>query len=137
MRKIVLQSSICSVVVMFFIIVMLTGCSSIKDKIPSFWDDNQSFVVIEIRQSVLDLDCKQPHAPQVAIIKKHVDWLILYSQVKDTRDVLRLVKPMNDTVNDFYDRSMVKQGSEAYCNMKKKILDTQSLTVAKAVLGRF
>jgi hypothetical protein len=119
------------------LVVLLVGCSTIKDKIPSFWDDNQSRSVIDIRQSVLDLDCKQPHAPQVAVIKKHMDWLIIYSQVKDTRDVLRLVKPMNETVNDFYDRSMVKQGSEAYCNMKKKILDTQSGTVAKAVIGRF
>ena len=115
----------------------LIGCSTIKDKIPSFWDDNQSKAVIDIRQSILDLDCKQTHAPQVAVIKKNVDWLIIYSQVKDTRDVLRLVKPMNETVNDFYDRSMTKQGSEAYCNMKKKVLDVQSSTVAKAVIGRF
>ena len=118
-------------------ILLLVGCSTIKDKLPSFWDDNQSRAVIDIRQAVIDLDCKQPHAPQVEKIKKHMDWLIIYSQIKDTRDVLRLVKPMNDTVNDFYDRSTVKQGSETYCNMKKKIMDTQSGTVAKAVLGRF
>lgn len=117
--------------------MLLVGCSTIKDKIPSFWDDNQSRAVIDIRQSVLDLDCKQPHAPQAAVIKRHMDWLIIYSQIKDTRDVIRLVKPMNDTVNDFHDRSFTKQGSEAYCNMKKKIMDTQSATVAKAVLGRF
>lgn len=120
-----------------FTLLLLVGCSTIKDKIPSFWDDNQSRAVIDIRQAVIDLDCKQPHAPQVAEIKRHMDWLILYSQIKDTRDVLRLVKPMNETVNDFYDRSVTKQGSEAYCNMKKKIMDTQSSTVAKAVLGRF
>lgn len=120
-----------------FTLLLLVGCSTIKDKIPSFWDDNQSRAVIDIRQAVIDLDCKQPHAPQVAEIKRHMDWLILYSQIKDTRDVLRLIKPMNETVNDFYDRSVTKQGSEAYCNMKKKIMDTQSSTVAKAVLGRF
>ena len=119
------------------LIFLLVGCSTIKDKIPSFWDDNQSRAVIDIRQSVVELDCKQPHALQVAAIKMNVDWLVLYSQAKDTRDVLRLVKPMNDTVNDFYERSLVKQGSEAYCNMKKTILDTQSSTVAKAVIGRF
>jgi hypothetical protein len=119
------------------LIFLLVGCQTIKDNIPSFWDDNQSKAVIDIRQAVLSLDCKQPHAPQVAVIKKNMDWLIIYSQVKDSRDVLRLVKPMNETVNDFYDRSTVKQGSEAYCNMKKKILDAQSDTVAKAVIGRF
>jgi hypothetical protein len=137
MRKITVQSTVTGVVLLSLILLTLTGCSTIKDKIPSFWDDNQSRAVIDIRQSVLDLDCKQPHAPQVAVIKKHMDWLIIYSQVKDTRDVLRLVKPMNETVNDFYDRSMVKQGSETYCNMKKKVLDAQSSTVAKAVIGRF
>jgi PBP1b-binding outer membrane lipoprotein LpoB len=124
-------------IVILALTLTLVGCSTIKDKIPSFWDDNQSKAVIDIRQSILDLDCKQAHAPQVAVIKKNVDWLIIYSQVKDTRDVLRLVKPMNETVNDFYDRSMTKQGSEAYCNMKKKVLDVQSSTVAKAVIGRF
>jgi hypothetical protein len=124
-------------IITLILTLSLIGCSTIKDKIPSFWDDNQSKAVIDIRQSILDLDCKQTHAPQVAVIKKNVDWLIIYSQVKDTRDVLRLVKPMNETVNDFYDRSMTKQGSEAYCNMKKKVLDVQSGTVAKAVIGRF
>jgi len=124
-------------IITLMLTLSLIGCSTIKDKIPSFWDDNQSKAVIDIRQSILDLDCKQTHAPQVAVIKKNVDWLIIYSQVKDTRDVLRLVKPMNETVNDFYDRSMTKQGSEAYCNMKKKVLDVQSSTVAKAVIGRF
>lgn len=137
MRKIVAQSTVTAIVLISLVVLTMTGCSTIKDKIPSFWDDNQSRAVIDIRQAVLDLDCKQAHAPQVAVIKKHMDWLILYSQVKDTRDVLRLVKPMNETVNDFYDRSMTKQGSEAYCNMKKKIMDTQSGTVSKAVLGRF
>ena len=137
MRKIVAQSTVTAIVLISLVVLTMTGCSTIKDKIPSFWDDNQSRAVIDIRQSVLDLDCKQPHAPQVTVIKKHMDWLIIYSQVKDTRDVLRLVKPMNETVNDFYDRSMVKQGSEAYCNMKKKVLDAQSSTVAKAVIGRF
>ena len=119
------------------LIFLLVGCSTIKDNIPSFADDNESKVAIDIRQSVIELDCKQPHAPQVAVIKKNVDWLILYSQTRDSRDVLRMVKPMNDTVNDFYNRSTTKQGSEAYCNMKKKVLETQSGAVAKAVIGRF
>lgn len=137
MRKIVAQSTVTAVVLISLVVLTMTGCSTIKDKIPSFWDDNQSRIVIDIRQSVNNLDCTQPHAPQVEIIKKDVDWLVLYSQTKDTRDILRLVKPLNDTVNDFYNRSLTKQGSESYCKMKKQILETQSSTVAKAVLGRF
>ena len=44
--------------------VALTGCASVKDMIPSFQDPNQSAKIIDVRQSVAQLDCKQPHAPQ-------------------------------------------------------------------------
>ena len=55
-------------------VALLQGCATfsfqnIKDQIPSFWDDNQSRSVIDIRQSVEKLNCKEPHAPQVKVIK--------------------------------------------------------------------
>jgi hypothetical protein len=46
-------------------------------------------------------------------------------------------KPMESTVDDFYKRSLEKQGTEIYCDIKKKILITQSSAVAKTVIGRF
>jgi hypothetical protein len=124
------------------IVALLQGCASfsfqnIKDQIPSFWDDNQSRSVIDIRQSVEKLNCKEPHAPQVKVIKDNIQWFILYSDSKGTKDVLTLVKPMESTVDDFYKRSLEKQGTEIYCDIKKKILITQSSTVAKTVIGRF
>jgi hypothetical protein len=93
--------------------------------------------VIDIRQSVEKLNCKEPHAPQVKVIKDNIQWFILYSDSKGTKDVLTLVKPMESTVDDFYKRSLEKQGTEIYCDIKKKILITQSSTVAKTVIGRF
>jgi len=123
-------------------VALLQGCATfsfqdIKDQIPSFWDDNQSRSVIDIRQSVEKLNCKEPHAPQVKVIKDNIQWFILYSDSKGTKDVLVLVKPMESTVDDFYKRSLEKQGTEIYCDIKKKILITQSSTVAKTVIGRF
>jgi hypothetical protein len=123
-------------------VALLQGCATfsfqdIKDQIPSFWDDNQSRSVIDIRQSVEKLNCKEPHAPQVKVIKDNIQWFILYSDSKGTKDVLTLVKPMESTVDDFYKRSLEKQGTEIYCDIKKKILITQSSTVAKTVIGRF
>jgi hypothetical protein len=117
----------------------LSGCAAIKEQIPSFWDDNQSAKVIDIRQSVAQLDCKQPHAPQAKRIKDNIQWLHLYSESKGWRqnDVLRLIKPMEETVDDFYKRSTEKQGSEMYCEIKKKLMTTQSDSVASSVLGRF
>jgi hypothetical protein len=124
------------------LVALLQGCATfsfqnIKDQIPSFWDDNQSRSVIDIRQSVEKLNCKEPHAPQVKVIKDNIQWFVLYSDSKGTKDVLTLVKPMESTVDDFYKRSLEKQGTEIYCDIKKKILITQSSAVAKTVIGRF
>jgi len=123
-------------------VALLQGCATfsfqdIKDQIPSFWDDNQSRSVIDIRQSIEKLNCKELHAPQVKVIKDNIQWFILYSDSKGTKDVLTLVKPMESTVDDFYKRSLEKQGTEIYCDIKKKILITQSSAVAKTVIGRF
>jgi len=124
------------------LVALLQGCATfsfqdIKDQIPSFWDDNQSRSVIDIRQSVEKLNCKELHAPQVKVIKDNIQWFILYSDSKGTKDVLTLVKPMESTIDDFYKRSLEKQGTEIYCDIKKKILITQSSAVAKTVIGRF
>jgi len=123
-------------------VALLQGCATFsfqdfKDQIPSFWDDNQSRSVIDIRQSIEKLNCKELHAPQVKVIKDNIQWFILYSDSKGTKDVLTLVKPMESTVDDFYKRSLEKQGTEIYCDIKKKILITQSSAVAKTVIGRF
>ena len=44
---------------------------------------------------------------------------------------------MEETVDDFYKRSLDKQGTETYCEIKKKIMTTQADKAAGAVLGRF
>jgi hypothetical protein len=121
------------------LVVLLTGCASVKNWVPSFSDPNQSARIIDVRQSVAQLDCKQTHAPQVKKIKDNLDWFQLYSDSKGWRqnDVLRLVKPMQETVDDFYKRSVEKQGSETYCEIKKKVMTTQAEKAASAILGRF
>ena len=115
----------------------LAGCSSLSFEIPSFWDDNQAARIIDVRKSINDLDCAAAHAPQVKTIQHHLKWFELYSQSKRTPDVARLVQPMQDTVNDFYRRSVENPGSPAYCELKKRVMITQGETVARAVLGRF
>jgi hypothetical protein len=117
----------------------VTGCASIQSMIPSFWDDNQSRAIVDVRQSVVQLDCEKEHAPQVKRIKDNLQWFQLYSDSKGKRqqDVLKLVAPMQETVDDFYKRSLDKQGSTSYCEIKKKILTTQTEKAAAAILGRF
>lgn len=117
-----------------FVSVTLAGCSAI----PSFWDDNQSAVIVNVLLAVDKLDCEQPHAPQAQVIKDQLRWFELYSVAKGTQDVQRLVAPMQATVDDFYKRSTSEQqGSTAYCELKKKAMTQQGQAAAKAVLGRF
>jgi hypothetical protein len=118
-------------------LVFLQGCSTM---LPSFWDDNQSKKIIDVRQSVAHLDCKQTHLPQVKKIHDQLEWFQLYSESKGflQNDVLAVIKPMQETVEEFYKRSAGKdQGSVPYCEMKKKILIKQSSIAAQAVLARF
>jgi hypothetical protein len=117
----------------------LTGCSSMGSIIPSFWDDNQSARITDVRFNVEKLDCTKPHLPQVEKIEMDILWFQLYSESKGWRqqDVLVLVKPLQDTVTDFVKRSKAGEGTETYCNIKKKIMQTQAKRAAEAVLGRF
>lgn len=114
----------------------LTGCATI---LPSFWDDNQSVAIIDVRQNVEQIDCTQPHAPQVKTVKDRLDWFELYSESKGTmqNDVRALIAPMRETVNDFYKRSTEKEGSKAYCEAKKKVMRTQASKAAEGILGRW
>ena len=121
------------------VVISLTGCASIKEMVPSFSDVNQSSKIIDVRQSVAQLNCKEAHAPQVKVIKDNLQWFVMYSESKGWRqnDVIKLVKPIQDTVDDFYKRSIDKPGTESYCEIKKKIMTTQTDKAASAILGRF
>lgn len=127
-----------NILVIASLTIGLQGCA-LHTILPSFWDDNQSAAIIDVRQGVEQLDCSQAHAPQVKVIKDRLEWFDLYSESKGMmqNDVRELVKPMRETVEDFYKRSAEKEGSKAYCEAKKKIMKTQASKAAEAVLGRW
>lgn len=120
----------------------LQGCMAIgalKDYIPSFWDDNQSAKIIDIRQMTYSIDCEQSQLFQAKTISNHIEWFQLYSESKGWRqnDVLKIVAPMKETVDDWVKRSREKEGSKTYCELKKRTLKSQADRAAEAVLGRF
>ena len=122
-----------------FALSLLSGCSSLKEWVPSFNDTNQSAAIIDVRLSVSRLDCAQPQAPQVARIRDHIEWFELYSESKGWRqaDVRRVIAPMKATVEDMYARVQVKDGSKVYCEMKKAAMQEQAARAAQVILGRF
>jgi hypothetical protein len=120
-------------------VVMLTGCSTIQSWIPSFWDDNQSAKITDVRLTVDRIDCSKDQLPQAVQLRDQLRWFELYSTSKGAlqRDVIQLVKPIQDTTEDWYKRSLDGQGSVGYCNIKKKILEQQTARAAKGILGRW
>jgi flagellar basal body L-ring protein FlgH len=117
----------------------LTGCSTIQGWIPSFWDDNQSARIVDIRQKINNIECAKPHLEQAQGILKDIQWFELYSQSKGIRqnDVVRIVEPMKETAVEWAKRSSTQEGSKVYCELKKKMLVQQSSRAAEAILGRF
>lgn len=122
------------------IAVSLSGCASIKTLIPSFWDDNQSASIINVRQKIENISCEPntQYADSTKILAE-VEWFELYSQSKGFRqqDVIKIIKPMKETLDDWQKRSKEKEGSKIYCEGKKKVLQKQSSRAAEAILGRF
>ena len=119
--------------------VMLSGCSTIISYIPSFWDDNQSARIITVRLSIDQIDCSRDQLPQALSIQSDLRWFELYSESKGSRqsDVVRLIEPMQESVGDWVKRSKDGQGSQGYCEIKKRLLQSQSKSAASAILGRF
>ncbi len=122
-----------------FCLIALTGCSTIKSWIPSFSDPNQSAKIVDVRLSVDRLDCSKDQLPQIIKIRDELRWFELYSDSKGWRqqDVLKLINPMQATVEDMYKRSLTQQGTVGYCEIKKKIMQQQAERAATVVLGRF
>lgn len=125
------------------LVLMLSGCSVLQkgiDIIPSFWDDNQSSKIIDIRQSIDQITCEPgTQLSDAEFILSEIQWFQLYSESKGSRqkDVLAIIAPMNDTVKDWHKRSLEKEGSKAYCMSKRMILKQQSKRAAESILGRF
>ena len=120
-------------------VIMLTGCANIQSWVPSFWDDNQSAKIVDVRLGVDRLDCSQPQLAQITVIRDDLRWFELYSASKGAmqKDVLRLIAPMQATVQDMYTRNTGGTVSKTYCELKKQIMTQQAERIASAVLGRW
>jgi outer membrane murein-binding lipoprotein Lpp len=120
-------------------VVLVSGCATVERWIPSFWDDNQSAKITDIRLSIHNLDCKKDQLSQITEIRNHIEWFRLYSTSKGRlqKDVLKLTHPMYETVEDMYKRNTEGRASATYCELKKKIMAQQAERAAAGILGRW
>jgi len=123
----------------FVMAIALSGCSTVQNWIPSFWDANQSAKITDVRLTVDRIDCSRDQLAQAQQLRDQLRWFELYSTSKGAlqRDVIKLVKPIQDTTEDWYKRSLDGQGSVGYCNIKKKILEQQTARAATGIMGRW
>jgi hypothetical protein len=128
------------IIVTLTIAFALTGCTTMQNMIPSFWDDNQSAKIVDIRQSIEEISCE----PDTQLgdsnqLLMEIQWFKLYSESKGSRqkDVMAIIAPMEETALDWHKRSQAKEGSTAYCMSKRMILRQQSKRAAESILGRF
>jgi hypothetical protein len=114
----------------------LTGCATVQNWIPSFWDDNQSHYIVAARLQVEKINCAEPQAVQVERVSDHLRQFELYSEAKGSlqKDVLRVIEPMQSTVKEWTNRG---EGSKTYCELKKKLLTQQGERASKVILGRW
>ena len=117
-------------------LALLSGCSTVKSWIPSFWDDNQSNYIVDARMGAERINCDQLQLPQVIMLQTDLRKFELYSESKGflQKDVLRVVEPIKKSVDEWVQRG---EGSKSYCVIKKKLLVDQTTRAASVVLGRF
>jgi hypothetical protein len=73
------------------------------------------------------------------MIQRELRWFELYSESAGTRnkDVIRIIKPIQESVADFVARTEKQDASKVYCDLKKRALQEQAARAAGVILGRF
>jgi hypothetical protein len=125
-------------IITLLLVLALSGCASITSVLPSFWDDNQSSRIIDVRLAVERVDCANA-LPGVTRVRDDIEWFKLYSVSKGAlqKDVLKVIEPMQATAEDWYKRTQGGTASKVYCELKKSVMQQQSARAASAVLGRW
>ena len=125
-------------IITLLLVMALTGCASITSVVPSFWDDNQSSRIIDVRLAVERVDCVNA-LPGVTRVRDDIEWFKLYSHSKGKlqQDVLAVIQPMQETAEDWYKRTQGGTASKTYCELKKSVMQQQAARAASAVLGRW
>lgn len=117
-------------------VVVLSGCASMQDWIPVRVDANQSHAITTIQQATRNFDCSQNVAAQAQELAQKLQWFQIYAESKPTRDVLKPVAIMQQTVQELVERSKKQAVTPVYCDIKKRIVIQQANIIAHTVHGR-
>jgi len=120
--------------IIFCAAFLLTSCAALN---VSFWDDNEAYRAIDIRVQAERINCNQNNSLtnlQLQSLQYNVKWLKTYSESKRTRDVTKMIVPIEATIDDFVNRESY---SPAYCKIKRNVIMEQSKVMARAIMVRY
>lgn len=121
--------------------VSISGCTVIAGLaafMPSKWDPNEVASVTDLRFHVRKVNCDTPETalPTLQTLVDKKDWTWMYSESRKNKDVLELIRPFNETLDDLYTRAKSGKMSKAFCNGKVVILTTQADAIGRALQTR-
>lgn len=120
-------------VLLLSLVFTLGGCSSLMNT--SFYDDNESVAIVDVVMAVKTLDCQSPTVKDdVDHLKYKTDWMMTYSTLKRSKDILELMNIFNKSLTGMVEKDEIKP---AYCEMKKKSMIKQTESIAEGVMRRF
>ena len=115
----------------------LSGCAGIMDLLPSHWDPNESAVITDARYSSVKADCANPKiADDLVKIQEKLDWLVLYTESKGSKDINKMLAPVKETLDPLVQRAQQGGMSPAYCQLKMKIVRAELDAVARGTNAR-
>ncbi len=115
----------------------LAGCAGIMDLFPSHWDANESAAITDARYSAVKADCANPKiAEDLLKVQQRLDWLVLYTQSKGSKDINKMLTPVKETLDPLVQRAQQGGMSSAYCQLKMRIIRAELDAVARGTNAR-
>lgn len=118
--------------------ISLAGCSTLKDILPSSWDANEASAVTDIRMAINNIDCSTPATALIftSRIEERAEWLWIYADTRKSKDVLRLIRPFNETAEGLHNSAKAGSMSRGFCLAKVVIMSKQADAIASALQSR-
>lgn len=124
------------------LLTLLTSCIpaailTVKKLMPSAYDDNEMLMISNLRYDVRQVQCTGDKSHDTIVkIWEGKEKLYYYSSAKENEDVLKMVRPLSESMRGLYDSSKSGNMKELYCVEKVINLTKQVDIIANALAAR-
>lgn len=124
------------------LLTLLTSCIpaailTVKKLMPSAYDDNEMLMISNLRYDVRQVQCTGDKSHETIVkIWEGKEKLYYYSSAKENEDVLKMVRPLSESMRGLYDSSKSGNMKELYCVEKVINLTKQVDIIANALAAR-